>query len=476
MPRAVVVGAVVLLLAGCIAPPAGPVGRADPARAGASPQEIFARDLRFIYEEIRDNYVNLAYKEETLGFDWDELYASYSAQLAQARTEKDFFRLASLFVSELRDGHVMLWPYRGNPEVERRLYDFDPALQDLFTVRLVEGVPIITETELPLLPVGSEILTLNGLSFLKLVEDASLHFFWGATEQAAAARVLANRLYFHYLALISDPFPAQLEITFRTPDGRLGDCKISPQSAARAVRPLPKLDPYPTLQIEDGIARIAVSTFEVDPKEFRTRLEQIAAELKGAGVEGVILDLRGNGGGNESFRDLLSYLVSEEIVLAAYRYRQSPRMGQVYRLRPLYETLLGRRLRGVREEGYSGWYCWKVKPSREDVFRSLPVVVLTDRLVFSSADRFVGAILEHDLAVVVGTEVACTGHGLPTSVLLPSGGYVLNYGFQELRDAQFGHLEGRLRQPHVFAEQTLADYYRGVDTALERAMSLVKQR
>jgi len=42
MPRAVVVGAVVLLLAGCIAPPAGPVGRADPARAGASPQEIFA--------------------------------------------------------------------------------------------------------------------------------------------------------------------------------------------------------------------------------------------------------------------------------------------------------------------------------------------------------------------------------------------------------------------------------------------------
>ena len=74
-------------------------------------------------------------------------------------------------------------------------------------MRLVEGVPIITETELPLLPVGSEILTLNGLSFLKLVEDASLHFFWGATEQAAAARVLANRLYFHYLALISDPLP-----------------------------------------------------------------------------------------------------------------------------------------------------------------------------------------------------------------------------------------------------------------------------
>lgn len=49
----------------------------------------------------------------------------------------------------------------------------------------------------------------------------------------------------------------------------------------------------------------------------------------------MILDLRGNGGGNESFRELLSYLVKEETVLAAYRYRQSPRMYQVYRLRPL---------------------------------------------------------------------------------------------------------------------------------------------
>lgn len=475
MPRAVILSAVVLLLAGCIAPPAGPVGRADQT-PGLSLQETFARDLRFIYEEIRDNYVNLAYKEEMLGFDWDELYARYSAGLAQVRTEKEFFRLASRFLSELRDGHVALGPYRGLPEVERQLYDFDPALKNLFTVRLVEGVPIIAETRLPLLPVGSEILTLSGIPFLELLEEASRHFFYGATEQAVAARVLANGLYLHYLALISHPFPGELEITFRTPEGRRGDCRFSVPSAAQAGRALPEGDPYPSCVLEDGIARIAVPSFEVEPKEFRIRLEQIAAELKGADVEGVILDLRGNSGGNESFRELLSYLVREETVVATYRYRRSPRMGQVYRLRPLYETLLGRRIRGAREEGYSAWYCWKVKPSREEFFRSRPVVVLTDRLVFSSADRFVGAVLEHDLAVVVGTEVACTGHGLPTGVLLPSGKYVLSYGFQELRDAQFGPLEGQVKQPQVFAEQTLADYHRGVDTALTRAMDLLRDK
>ncbi len=252
MRRAVVVSAVVLLLAGCIASPNEPVGRAEQPAVGAPLHEIFSRDLRFIYEEIRDNYVNLARKEESLGFDWDELYSHYSAQLAQVRTAKDFFRLASRFVSELRDGHVALWPYRGSPQVERQLYDFDPALKDLFTVRLVEGIPIIADAALPSLPVGSEVLTLNGIPFVDLVEDASRHFFYGATEQAAAARILANKLYFHYLALISDPFPAELEFTFRTRDGQMGSCTISSKDAALVERRFPERDPYPSLREETG--------------------------------------------------------------------------------------------------------------------------------------------------------------------------------------------------------------------------------
>ena len=158
----------------------------------------------------------------------------------------------------------------------------------------------------------------------------------------------------------------------------------------------------------------------------------------------MILDLRGNGGGNESFRELLSYLVKEETVLAAYRYRQSPRMYQVYRLRPLYETLLGRRIRGAREAGYSGWYRWKVKPSREDVSAPCPSLSSpTDW--FSSADRFAGGP-EHDPAVVVGTEVACTGHQLPRQCFCRAAN-VLTYGFQELRDAELRHLEGKSNSP-----------------------------
>ena len=60
MTYTVNLSAMVLLLAGCIAHPAGPVGRAAQT-PGLSLQETFARDLRFIYEESRDNYVNLAY-------------------------------------------------------------------------------------------------------------------------------------------------------------------------------------------------------------------------------------------------------------------------------------------------------------------------------------------------------------------------------------------------------------------------------
>jgi len=474
--RRVVMGVLLaLLLTGCFVPPSQPVGRALKELENAALGEVFARDLQFIYEEIRDNYVNLPYKEELLGFTWDELYTSYAARLEGVRTQKDFFRLASAFVSELQDGHLALYPYRGRPEVEGELYDFDSALKELFSVRLIEGRPIIVESAFPLPLVGAEILAINGMDFLELAEAASRHFFYGATERAALERVIADQYYFPYLALQNAAFPAEIEVTFRTPDGRLGDFRFSshqPFGAHRRAQVQP--EHLPSLVIEADIALIKVPTFEVNIREFRTRLGQIEDELKSTQVKAVVLDLRGNGGGNESFRELLAYLVPEETVAAAYRYRESPRFQKVYGLRPLCDMLLGRRIGGDREPGYSSWYRWTVKPKGEGVLRGLPVAILVDRLVFSSGDRFVGAALEHDLAVVVGTEVALSGHGLSTPVLLPSGGYVLRYGFQELRDFQFAHLENQVKQPHIYAEQTLADYYRGVDTALAKAVSWLR--
>ncbi len=473
MRKAVVGGLVALLLTGCIAPPSQPVGRREAELVKASLEDVFARDLQFIYEEIRDNYVNLPCKEQLLGFDWDELYAHYAARLEEVETQKDFFLLASAFVSELRDGHAALYPYRGRPEVEQELYDFDPALKSLFAVRLIEGSPIIVESALPFPLVGAEILAINGINFLELVEAASRHFFYGATDRAAVERVMVDQYFLNYLALVSGPFPGQLEIVFRSSDGRLGSFTLNAHQPYAPDQPEPAqpLDPLPELAIEEGIALIRVPTFDVSSKEFGARLKAIEQELKTAGVQGVVLDLRGNGGGNESFRELLAYLVREETVVAAYRYRESPRFQEIYRLRPLYDLLLGRRRRGEREPGYSSWYHWTVQPKGEGVLRSLPAAVLVDRLVFSSADRFVGAVLEHDLAVVVGTEIALSGHGLSTPVLLPSGNYVLRYGFQELRDAQFAHLENQVREPHLFAEQTLADYHQGVDTALAQAVA-----
>jgi hypothetical protein len=483
MCKAIFVGMILVLLSGCIAPPNEPVGKVEQALANASLTDIFARDLQFIYEEIRDNYVNLAYKEQTFGFSWDELYFDYADQLGEVQTHKDFFRLASSFVSELRDGHVMFSHHRDSPETERETYDFNSSLKNIITVRLIEETPIIVESLAQFPIVGAEVLEINGISFAQLVKEASQHFYFGATDQAAITRVLANQLYFEYLALISQPFPAELEITFRTSDGRRGDMRVNSQQDYPAT-PRHRLNDlrlsrvpnrYPFYEINDKIAHIVVPTFDVNIEEFYDRVEQIVAELKETDINGVIFDLRGNGGGNESFRDLLSYLVSEEIVVATYRYRQSPRMSEIYGLRPLYENLRGRRIGGEREQGYSTWYHWKVQPNGEEFFQTLPKVVLTDRLVFSSADGFVGTVMQYDLATVVGTEVALTGHGLPTPVLLPSGHYVMNYSFQELRDPQFGHIENVVKQPHILVEQTLEDYYQGIDTVLETAIRFLSK-
>lgn len=45
----------------------------------------YESDLRFIYDEIKDNYIYLEYKEDLFNFDWDELYNKYEAQIPSVK-------------------------------------------------------------------------------------------------------------------------------------------------------------------------------------------------------------------------------------------------------------------------------------------------------------------------------------------------------------------------------------------------------
>jgi hypothetical protein len=58
-------------------------------------EESYQQDLKFIYQKIKENYVDLEYKENLFHFDWDERYEFYSRKLEKVTSKKDFYLASS---------------------------------------------------------------------------------------------------------------------------------------------------------------------------------------------------------------------------------------------------------------------------------------------------------------------------------------------------------------------------------------------
>ena len=126
-----------------------------------------------------------------------------------------------------------------------------------------------------------------------------------------------------------------------------------------------------------------------------------------------------------------------------------------------------------KENGYTKWWTWKVEPSKEQLLTTIPVVLLCNEYIFSSADSFAKACLDLELATVISNIVPLSGHGFPTTISLPSKNYAVTYGFFEIRGIDFSHLESIIEEPNIKSEQTIKDVHNKTDTQLNKGVEII---
>jgi len=144
------------------------------------------------------------------------------------------------------------------------------------------------------------------------------------------------------------------------------------------------------LMLEPGIGYVPLqSVSETSSREIRAAVDSLRAE----GLDGLILDLRGNPGG----------LLDEGIAVSDLFLEAGL---------PIVET------RG-RAENQSATY----SSSSPDRYRDLPVVVLVDATSASASEIIAGALQDHDRAIVVGQTTY--GKGSMQSLFPLTGGDVL---------------------------------------------------
>lgn len=416
-------------------------------------------------------------------------FDAYRARLDAPMTALAFAGIVFEFVAEMRDGHAAI------------------GLDSLTTARLASArtLPvlvnlegdrfIITSNDTPadtMLHPGMEIIRINGRTpselMATLVPKASHDGFIELARRARVARGLPT--YYWLFANQTDQFTIearddqgrQRRVTLPgiTPSERRASANpVNAQmraGLARLDRPSGRI----TLDMANAIPRLNVPAFA--GARFAAELDSVFSLIRESKTDRLILDLRENGGGVDSYGALLVGHFMDR----AFRYFDHIRMATIApSFAPWPERTVAQFRAGtVQQSDGSFLVTAAIHPGvGEQNPSSAPyrgrLVVLIDDETFSTAADVAAQLRSSGRAVFVGTE---TGGGYegntsgPTVPLtLPNS--KLRFGvrlFDYWNAVAPPAMTGRGTIPDHDAPITVADALRGVDVALERARSLLR--
>jgi C-terminal processing protease CtpA/Prc len=259
------------------------------------------------------------------------------------------------------------------------------------------------------------------------------------TREDEAIRFAQLRAVRRALQRMPDALPRPQRLTLQR---AVGDAPVEQVVVTLTPEPLVR-PPVVTVSItSSGVAVLKLNRFSV-----RNRDEVADALERVAGARALVLDLRGNGGGDYS---QFIWLVRQFLPEPRLVLTQLSRRGQEQNAREL-----------------------RITPAEKPFLK--PIAVLTDRRSGSASELTATALLEQRDALIVGESTCGCVVAVRSEYVLPGAGgvRVSETGF---RSAQGRRMEGEPLAPTIYAPPTLADLRTGRDRALEVAEKALLDR
>lgn len=199
--------------------------------------------------------------------------------------------------------------------------------------------------------------------------------------------------------------------------------------------------------LEDNIGYIYYGSFSSSIGE--GNLDEVLNEL--SICDGLILDVRNNGGGLLTLSDRIAARFTNEKILTGYLcYKKGPGHNDFSSPEPVY-----------------------VEPATDRVRWQKPVAILTNRRSYSSTNDFVGKMKQMPQAIIIGDKTG-GGSGLPFSSELPNG-WSVRFSASPMYDPDMQHLEFGI-EPDIKVNMTSEDMQKGIDTIIETARKQLKKK
>ena len=417
--------------------------------------------LSRFWQEVNYNFVFLDKIDRKA---WDEHYVRLIDEVQNTSNDYEYYQLLEKFCAELKDGHTNVYM----PEkLRNQLTGTDFGEYRLFLSN-IEGKAIVTginETKKNEIPLGSEILKVDGIDVGKHIEENVKPYISSSTEYILEDWGVSRMLNGFY--------NTSVDIEFRTPQNeskqlsltraRSTDDKMFPDLTSESLLEFRWMDNY--------IAYLSLNSF-ADEEIGALFLEKLP-ELKKA--KKLIIDLRKNGGGNTNIGvDILKYFVKDTLLYGA---RSSTRKHiaamkawggwtkeeDTVNNAGAKETYLAAKDLLMHEFDYNPW-----RVNKPEFNILVPTIILFGHNTASAAEDFLIFTDDQEHITTMG-EPSFGSTGQPYFFELPGGGSA------RICTKKDTYPDGREFvgygiQPDVLVKKNLEDFINNEDPVLEEAL------
>lgn len=422
----------------------------------------------------------------------DHAFARAAAQLMQPLEEAAFWRLLQPVVAQVRCGHTRLQ----HSATYRAWTRQQPHYYFPFTVAVRQDHLFVAENQSadPSLRPGTEVLAIEGHPMSEVLPRLRRLISADGYGTGFQDQELAAGFFDDDYAALYEAKPTY-RLTVRDSTGQVRELiplprPVPPASPApppavpltateAAARRLARLHAvqYPAELPATAILRLRSFDYEADYQAFHAAT---FAELAKKHIKRLIIDLRGNPGGNNALAvDLLSYLLPAPFVLtksARARVVLPSFMSAVAGSRDYFDTTQVKRLPDGTLTQASATL-GRQQPASQPRFRG-QVVLLVDGGTFSAASNFAASLRAQRRVLILGQETGGTEAGLNGGVIsrveLPNSRMVLQLPHFRLLTACASPQLGRGVRPDVEVVPTPQQVAAHADALLNQLPTLVR--
>jgi C-terminal processing protease CtpA/Prc len=412
------------------------------------------------YTEAFDAMVDLLEREyaftEYKEIDWDALVEAYRPRVEAAEAEGNAFEFKLAirdFSYEIPDGHVAVFG-SGMQELNALFQQAISGGLGLNLTQLEDGRVIVSflledgPAANAQMQLGDEILEVDGTP----IEEALANtFIFNGFSADHLTRIQQLRY------IVRRPLGEQVAITFR--DSDTGDeetvtlttvNEVETFNRSSIVADAPRFtQPVEFEQLDNGYAYVSVNTFSDNEVLTVQQWEYFLTRVNDAGIEGIVIDMRFNGGGSGQLAD----------GLAGYFYEENTAVGFI----GFYNDELGRF--DVREERPDTVY------AAPEVFRYAgEVAILVGPACASACEFFSYSMAQLDNVAVVGQYPSQGLGGGVNDFFMPEGLRFRYTASRGLNSDMEIHIEGIGVVPDIAVPITEETVFSDEDLVLQAAL------